>query len=65
MERLLVIEHRLGEWTERNQLDSRFPGPTHRRLHQLARRTLAAQMVRQYPWLYRRFLLFGWRKRSS
>jgi len=29
------------------------------------RLTLAAQMVRQYPWLYRRFLLFGWRKRSS
>jgi len=27
------------------------------------RLTLAAQMVRQYPWLYRRFLLFGWRKR--
>ena len=29
------------------------------------RLTLATQMVRQYPWIYRRFLLFGWRKRSS
>ena len=27
------------------------------------RLTLAAQMVRQYPWLYERFLLFGWRSR--
>ena len=27
--------------------------------------TLAAQMVRQYPWLYRRFLIFGWRKRRE
>ena len=26
------------------------------------RYTLAAQMVRQYPWLYRRFLIFGWRR---
>lgn len=25
------------------------------------RLTLAAQMVRQYPWLYERVLLFGWR----
>jgi hypothetical protein len=25
--------------------------------------TLAGQMVRQYPWLYRRFLIFGWRQR--
>jgi hypothetical protein len=27
--------------------------------------TLAGQMVRQYPWLYRRFLIFGWRKRKE
>jgi hypothetical protein len=27
--------------------------------------TLAGQMVRQYPWLYRRFLIFGWRKRRE
>lgn len=27
--------------------------------------TLAGQMVRQYPWLYRRFLIFGWRKRRQ
>src|SRR5689334_11442110 len=27
--------------------------------------TLAGQMVRQYPWLYRRFLIFGWRKRPQ
>ena len=27
------------------------------------RLTLAAQMVRQYPWLYERVLLFGWRGR--
>ena len=27
------------------------------------RLTLAAQMVRQYPWLYERVLLFGWRAR--
>jgi len=27
--------------------------------------TLARQMVRQYPWLYTRFLLFGWRKRRG
>jgi len=26
--------------------------------------TFAAQMVRQYPWLYRRSLLFSWRKRQ-
>jgi len=24
--------------------------------------TLAAQLQRQYPWIYRRFLLFGWRR---
>lgn len=24
--------------------------------------TLAAQLERQYPWMYRRFLLFGWRR---
>ena len=29
------------------------------------RLTLAAQMVRQYPWLYERFLLFGWRARRA
>ena len=29
------------------------------------RLTLVAQMVRQYPWLYERFLLFGWRPRRS
>src|SRR4051812_13989537 len=27
--------------------------------------TLARQMVRQYPWLYRPFLIFGWRKRRQ
>src|SRR5215471_4281289 len=27
------------------------------------RLTLAAQMVRQYPWLYRRRFLFAWKKR--
>jgi len=27
--------------------------------------TLARQMVRQYPWMYRRFLIFGWRKRRE
>ena len=27
--------------------------------------TLAGQMVRQYPWLYRRFLIFGWRRRRQ
>ena len=27
--------------------------------------TLAGQMVRQYPWLYRRFLIFGWRQRRQ
>lgn len=27
--------------------------------------TLASQMVRQYPWLYERFLLFGWRTRRT
>lgn len=27
------------------------------------RLTLAAQMVRQYPWLYERFLIFSWRPR--
>jgi hypothetical protein len=27
--------------------------------------TLAGQMVRQYPWLYRRFLIFGWRRRRE
>jgi len=27
--------------------------------------TLARQMVRQYPWLYRRFLIFGWRQRRQ
>jgi hypothetical protein len=26
------------------------------------RLTLAAQLQRQYPWIYRRFLLFGWRR---
>jgi hypothetical protein len=26
------------------------------------RLTLAAQLQRQYPWMYRRFLLFGWRR---
>ena|ERR1700680_723750 len=26
------------------------------------RYTLATQMVRQYPWLYRRFLILGWRR---
>lgn len=29
------------------------------------RLTLAAQMVRQYPWLYERFLVFGWRSRRT
>ena len=29
------------------------------------RLNLAAQMVRQYPWLYERFLLFGWRARRA
>jgi branched-chain amino acid transport system ATP-binding protein len=29
------------------------------------RLTLAAQMVRQYPWLYERVLLFGWRARRT
>ena len=24
--------------------------------------TLSQQLVRQYPWMYRRFLLFGWRR---
>jgi len=28
------------------------------------RYTLARQMVRQYPWLYRRFLILGWRRIS-
>jgi hypothetical protein len=27
--------------------------------------TLAEQMVRQYPWLYERFLIFGWRARHG
>jgi small-conductance mechanosensitive channel len=27
--------------------------------------TLAAQMVRQYPWLYERFLIFSWRERRK
>jgi uncharacterized protein DUF6867 len=27
--------------------------------------TLAGQMVRQYPWLYRRFLILGWRRLAS
>jgi hypothetical protein len=29
------------------------------------RLTLAEQMVRQYPWLYERVLLFGWRARAQ
>jgi branched-chain amino acid transport system ATP-binding protein len=29
------------------------------------RLTLVAQMVRQYPWLYERVLLFGWRARPE
>jgi len=29
------------------------------------RLTLAAQMVRQYPWLYERVMLFGWRARRQ
>src|SRR5262249_50820503 len=29
------------------------------------RLTLTAQMVRQYPWLYERVLLFGWRARRG
>jgi hypothetical protein len=29
------------------------------------RLTLAAQMVRQYPWLYERFLLVAWRQRRA
>ena len=29
------------------------------------RLTLVAQMVRQYPWLYKRFLIFGWRSRRK
>jgi hypothetical protein len=28
------------------------------------RLTLVAQMVRQYPWLYERFLVFGWRPKG-
>jgi small-conductance mechanosensitive channel len=27
--------------------------------------TLAEQMVRQYPWLYERLLIFGWRARHD
>jgi len=27
--------------------------------------TLAAQMVRQYPWLYERHLLLGWREKQK
>lgn len=29
------------------------------------RATLAAQMARQYPWLYERVLIFGWRERRG
>ena len=29
------------------------------------RATLAAQMARQYPWLYERVLIFGWRNRAQ